>query len=277
MSTHRPDRLDRFTAERLLRGERIDADQAGTEQLADLIAAAAAPAEAGELAGEEAAVAAFREARLVPALQQRRRSMIKVALAKALTLKVGLVAVTATAAATGGVTLAASTGHLPAALGGTKPVPSHTPGDHKLPHPGKTPGMPDGVAMPSGMPSPSLAGLCKAFEAHQHKLTIAKGEPSPNGDRKQAEQAARMLKEQTDKALDAPAFKVLISKAGDKDKVAAFCAALEKAEPPKVEKPSLPQPPTTRPTDMPTNMPTKLPHGVPTQRPTGMPSIPTGH
>lgn len=57
-------RVDRgaAAADRLLREARID-DQAEKEALAGLLAAAAAPARAAELSGEQAALAAFREAR----------------------------------------------------------------------------------------------------------------------------------------------------------------------------------------------------------------------
>lgn len=57
-------RVDRraAAADRLLREARID-DQAEKEALAGLLAAAAAPARATELSGEQAALAAFREAR----------------------------------------------------------------------------------------------------------------------------------------------------------------------------------------------------------------------
>ena len=67
MSTNRSRRIDRDVAEQLLSGA-ADGRQAGPGALSDLLAAAAAPGTARELAGEEAAVAAFREAaRLMPA------------------------------------------------------------------------------------------------------------------------------------------------------------------------------------------------------------------
>ncbi|MEH0974713.1 hypothetical protein V6U77_26620, partial [Micromonospora sp. CPCC 205546] len=58
---------DRGASDRLLDAARADAprtpDVVGSEPLARLLSAAAAPARPGELAGEEAAVAAFRAAR----------------------------------------------------------------------------------------------------------------------------------------------------------------------------------------------------------------------
>src|SRR2546425_473933 len=78
---------------------------------------AAAPARASELAGEQEAVAAFRVARLTPATQLRRPSMIKTGTAKLLTLKIALAAAGALAA--GGLALAAGTGHIPSQLVGS--------------------------------------------------------------------------------------------------------------------------------------------------------------
>ena len=71
--------------------------------------------------------------------------MIKVGLARALTLKVGLAL--GAAVATGGVALAASTGTLPNPFGGK---PSHGP---EVDNGG------------NGNPSPSLFGLCDAYSA----------------------------------------------------------------------------------------------------------------
>jgi hypothetical protein len=236
MSTHRSNRIDRFTAERLLRGE-----TAGPDQLAKLLAAAAAPAERGELAGEEAAVAAFREARLIPALQPRRRSMIKTALA----IKVAAAALSATTV--GGVALAAGTGHLPESLGGAAPTARPT-ATHDT---GKASATRD--KHPNASPSPSLIGLCHAYRA---------GAGDNSG-----------------KALDNPAFTHLITVAGGKDKVAAYCADLLKTHAGKAPgshptgKPTTQ--PTTKPTTHPTTKPTTHPTTKPTTHPTGAPSTPS--
>ncbi|MFJ5552401.1 hypothetical protein [Streptomyces sp. NPDC093225] len=139
MSTNRPRRIDRDTAEQLLGAREVGA-AAGHEALAGLLAAASAPVAAGELPGQRAALAAFRAARLdaetaalserepaavppdlqvppVPAVprETRRRPMPVAALAQLLSVKVVAVAA---ATALGGFALAAGTGHLPAALGG---------------------------------------------------------------------------------------------------------------------------------------------------------------
>ncbi|WP_327065835.1 hypothetical protein [Kitasatospora sp. NBC_01302] len=139
MSTNRSRRIDRDAAEHLLGGA-ADASPDGPGALFGLLAAAAAPATADELAGEEAAVAAFREAaRLTshPSASQlstsrssaslpstsRRRPMAACVPQgfRVPTRFLGAKAVVAAFAVTaiGGVAVAAGTGHLPAALGGS--------------------------------------------------------------------------------------------------------------------------------------------------------------
>ncbi|MEV0536545.1 hypothetical protein [Kitasatospora sp. NPDC050463] len=151
MSTNRSRRIDRDTAEQLLGGA-VGGPSAGQDasltgpgasagstgpllpdggpggRVAHVLAAAAAPAVADELAGEEAALAAFREARLapVPAVPAplapvRRRSMATAALARAFSTKA--VAVVLGATALGGVAVAAGTGNLPSPLGGGSEEP----------------------------------------------------------------------------------------------------------------------------------------------------------
>jgi hypothetical protein len=149
--------------------------------------------------------------------------MIKTMLAKLLTTKLA-VATAATAAVTaGGVAAVAATGNLPgspdshsastsatAAASATSSVstteatePSH--GDAK-----------STGAVPRGSPSPSLVGLCHAYTA---------GAGSEHG-----------------KALESPAFTVLITTAGGKDKVDAYCAkALADAD--HASKGAVPSPP----------------------------------
>jgi hypothetical protein len=111
MSSIRPGRLRRHTAEQLLDGAtggRVPGDRyVGAEALAGLLAAASSPPRTAELAGEDAAVTAFRAEHLVPVSQSRRGQMIKSPLAKILTLKAGALALTLGA---GGAALAASTG-----------------------------------------------------------------------------------------------------------------------------------------------------------------------
>jgi hypothetical protein len=190
MSIHRSRRLGRVTARRLLRGEK-----AGPDRLAELLAAAAAPAGREELPGEEAAVTAFRAARLASAVAVRRPSTNKTAL----TLKAAAAALVVTAA--GGVALAA--GHLPGTTdGGATPAPQRRPGHTFVPRPSAKPS-PTHVRHSGTGPSPSLTGLCHAYRAGDDR----------------------------GKALDNPAFTHLVTVAGGKNKVAAYCAALLKPHP----------------------------------------------
>lgn len=184
MSTHRP-RIDRDAAERLLDG--AGRAQAGAEPLPTLLAAAAAPAQPGELAGWQAAAAVFRAHR-APVRQPRRRFMLKIALAKLLTVKAAAVA--ALAVGGGGVALAASTGVLPNPLSAASGTPTSAHAS----------GQPTHSAGPHGSPSPSLEGLCKAYSA--------------------------MPSDKSGKALESPAFQALITAAGGQDKVTDFCKTL---------------------------------------------------
>ncbi|MFJ8626541.1 hypothetical protein ACIRD3_27420 [Kitasatospora sp. NPDC093550] len=137
MSTNRSRRIDRDTAEQLLGGAVADPSagqeasltgpDGGPGQLARVLAAAAAPATAGELAGEEAALAAFREASLTPdpvVTPVRRRSMATAALARAFSTKAAAAVLGATALC--GVAVAAGTGNLPSPLSGGPAEPQRT-------------------------------------------------------------------------------------------------------------------------------------------------------
>ncbi|WP_439380998.1 hypothetical protein [Amycolatopsis lexingtonensis] len=131
MSKHEGRRLDRHTAEQLLRGAPADAPDA----LAGLLAAAAAPPRDGELGGEPAAMTAFLEAaQHVNAPQPRSPSMIKSISAKLLTAKVAAV-VAALFAAAGGVAAAAVTGALP--LPGSDAPAAPSASTHAQPPPGR--------------------------------------------------------------------------------------------------------------------------------------------
>lgn len=225
MNANRP-RIDRDAAEQLLRRGAPAADP-----LAALLAAAASPARPDELAGEAAVLTAFRAAHLDPVPQPRRRSMIQTAIAKLLTLKVAGAAVAATAA--GGVALAAGTGNLPG-VAGDRPA-----GVHATAKPSDNAENKHGNAAPS----PSLVGLCRAFQA---------GAGDNPG-----------------KALENPAFGALIEAAGDEESVADFCTdVLASAAPEKGA-------PTARPTvanehasNAPADRPTPPTNGKPTAHPT---------
>jgi hypothetical protein len=197
MSAHRARRIDRDTAEQLLRGAPAGS-QAGPEALVELLAAAARPPGGRELAGEQAAMAAFRAARPHAVHDAGRGSMLKTALAKMLTVKVAAAAI-AISVVGGGVALAASNGALPSTLGSGNSAkqPAHATGQ---PSPGA-----DKDKNGNAAPSPSLVGLCRAYAAG--------------------------VADNPGKALENPAFGALISAAGDKDKVTDYCTDLLKDEP----------------------------------------------
>lgn len=270
--------------ERLLNGGGVEG-----ERLNDVLAAASAPAQPTELLGLTAAVAAFRStpAPTPDAVPQRRVPMLKSILSGVAATKV--IAAAASAAAIGGVALAASTGHL-----GTS---------------GKSPASPPGLAIASGhradastgssgasgssssessasssaasssaasssaasssaasssAPSPSLVGLCHAWQAHENG-----GSASTHG-----------------KWMDSPAFTVLVTTAGGPSSVDGYCATLlaqptsastsgsTEAQPTHPAHPTHPVHPTN------TNVPTDLPTSHGNHRPTAVPShshpAPTG-
>lgn len=202
MSTNRSRRIDRDTAEQLL-GDAGAGAVSGHDALAGLLAAVSAPVGDGELPGEQAAMAAFRSARLAsvsaatstPVATPRKRNMLTPAM-----LLSAKVAATVVATALGGVAVAAGTGHLPAALGGrpasSAPAPSASapafrPGE--LP-PGTLAGSPEAVPA-------ALAELCRAYAA----------DTTPSG-RKPAEVLAERR------------FAPLVAAAGGPAAVPGYCA-----------------------------------------------------
>lgn len=224
--------IDRAAAERLLAavaspGPRHSAPDPSDEgALLALLLAARGPARTEELAGEDAAVAAFLTVRDAPvpdgagarepARPASRSRGIRRLLGRFATLKAGLVG----GLAVSGMALAAGTGVLPVPLdnpfdGGSRdtvPVASASasggPAGRRGPGAPKGPGgsgRQTGTGRPStspapgaARPDPALAGLCNAY-AH-----------SPDHGR----------------ALDGPAFQALIAAAGGRDRVDGYCAAL---------------------------------------------------
>ncbi|MFG2057099.1 hypothetical protein ACGFI9_24060 [Micromonospora sp. NPDC048930] len=171
--------------------------------------------------------------------------MSQFALAKLLTLKVGTAVLAVTA--TGGVALAAATGTLPNPL----TDPSAKPSAHATGKPSDAADQGKGPAGAKGSPSPNLAGLCHAFQA---------GAGDNPG-----------------KALENPAFRALITAAGDQEKVAAYCDTLlaaEKGKPSQAARATAtPSHPTGKPSARPTTTETErtdAPAGgnKPTARPT---------
>lgn len=247
MRANRRRRLNRNVAEQLLRSGPVSGpagQPAYRDALTGLLAVATAPAHDRELAGEAEAAMAFRRALLGPAHQPRRPSMsaTKLLAAKAVLAALGVTG--------GGVALAAATGHLPSNLTGTPAAARSAASTTAMPSANGKP-----ASHPNSSPSPSLRGLCQAY--------TAKDGSSPG------------------KALDNPAFSALITEAGGKDKVPAFCASLP-ATPhgnrptshPGGKPSSLPAPANTthpkgKPTTVPTDHPTGKPTTVPTDHPTG--------
>jgi hypothetical protein len=238
MSTNRHCRLNRTTAEQLLRGGSAS-PLADDDVLASLLVAAAAPSHGRELAGEVEAVTAFREAHLSPATQPRRPLMS--ATTKLLAVKALLAAMGITG---GGVALAAATGHLPSQLGGTPAAASSAQASASATATASASGSPG--SSPAASPSPSLHGLCQAYTA---------GVGSNPG-----------------KALDNPAFTALITAAGGKEKVAAFCTSLLATKPGHTPSPHPTGKPSSLPTQAPTAHPTGKPTTIPTAHPTGKPT-----
>jgi hypothetical protein len=162
-------------------------------RLSELISAATAPAQPGELAGLDGAIAAFQSTPVDQAAARRRRVVLKTFASGVLGTKVLAGAVSA--AAVGGVALAAGAGHIgrsaaPQGVAATHASPtagatdsgpptrsttatsfaSSTP---KATHPAKhtttsTPAVhPRATKAGLSAPSPALAGLCIAWKAHE--------------------------------------------------------------------------------------------------------------
>ncbi|MFE9693560.1 hypothetical protein [Micromonospora sp. NPDC005806] len=212
---------DRAESERLLDAARAGRPPTpGADPLAHLLAAAAAPADPGELAGEEHALAAFRVARAnaasVPARAPRRRR-----------LRVGVTAWAAglAATATAGAAFAAVSLDRPEQpapplaptsagnTGGSSAAsPTGSAGDS--PTSGTAGPAPSTGVAPTGTGGPGqpakaeqLTGLCRAY--------LAKSD------------------EQRVKALEAPAFADLVAAAGGAEQVETYCLRLVPDQGPK--------------------------------------------
>ena len=236
MSTHRRDRVDRRTAERLL-DSAAAGRPVGPEPLVRLVRAATVPGQAGELAGEDRAVTAFRVAQLAPVNVQRQRTL-KATLAKLVTVKI---AALAGALAIGGVALAAGTGALPN-------LPHVGPASHgPSVHPTGIPAQGTDPTHPRSSPSPSLVGLCHAW------LAAAADNPG--------------------KAADDPAFGALIAVAGGRERVQQYCVVLLATSRPDEGKPS--GTPGNQPTATPGDQSSKHPGKDPSKHPDrGQPATP---
>lgn len=208
MSTSTPPRLTRAATERLLDGGDGPAD------LRRLLAAAAGPGTASELAGERAAVAAFSAA--LPGAFPERPAMLRTLLSKTLAMK-AVAVIALTAGATGGVALAATSAYAPTGApdavaspavddpvgpaddgddldgpvdGGTDDA--HGPTGDRAGDPGSTGS--------SGPPGQAFPGLCRAWLA---------GPGDHPG-----------------QAADSPVFTLLVDTAGGPEQVTAYCGNL---------------------------------------------------
>ncbi|HEX6683346.1 MAG TPA: hypothetical protein VF062_11150 [Candidatus Limnocylindrales bacterium] len=222
--------LSREAAERLLSGDSTPPPE-GAERLAALLAAAAAPARPDELAGEAAAMAAFRA---------HPPTVRRWSLRRALTIKVA--AVVAATVAAGGVALASTTGLLPNPFSPPKveQSPSVGPSSGVSPTPGAGQS-PD----QHGPGTEGLKGLCRAYQA---KADNERG-----------------------KSLQTPAFEALVKAANGIEHVPAFCENLLAERPAKPDNPAdnppdrRPSATPPAPQGAPPTTPPMTPKGLPTK------------
>ncbi|MDG4800606.1 hypothetical protein [Micromonospora sp. WMMD980] len=206
---------DRAESDRRLAAARA-ATPADADPLTRLLAAAAGPAAAHELDGEDRALAAFRAARAVPATpapasapRPRRRLRIAAALSGLAATAVAGVAFAAVRLDHGPEPVVPPTsttaGTGPTGTGPSRPAPGGPPGEASGAAPSPTPPSPapSPAATPTGGPSAPppvegrLAGQCRAYLA------------KPEGQRA--------------KALTKPGFADLVAAAGGADRVESYC------------------------------------------------------
>ncbi|WP_430789763.1 hypothetical protein [Actinoplanes sp. G11-F43] len=138
--------MDRTTADSMLRGHRTG------HALDPVLSAVRAPGTGDELAGEEAAMAAFRAAAGAPAPHRRKPSAVQAWMTRMMTLKVAAVAF-ATSATVGGVALSTNNGAMrptPAGFPETSSAVPVTPKVVKTPMPASSPSR--RAATPSATP-----------------------------------------------------------------------------------------------------------------------------
>ncbi len=207
MNEH-PRDLDRETAEQLLGGASPTGD-AGAERRARLLAAAGGPPRPYEFAREEEAVAAFHAARKPSRRRLSWRSL--------LTFKV--LAVTATITV-GGLAFASTAGILPDPF--KPPAASPSTSAPSLPGRSTTRGnsTPAPVA-PSAANDAVFSGLCESY--------------------------LKRDQEGRAKSLETKPYAELVTAAGGRDKVEAYCVVVVEEEKPKPDKSKQPPPPPPQP------------------------------
>jgi hypothetical protein len=237
------DRINRIAAEQMLSTTWVGWG-VGSDPLAELLAAHAAAVRADQR------VEAVRGAHRSPGRATRKQSLVTVAIARLATAK----AAVALIAVGGGAALAAGTGHMPGlgSLGNnhgarlpaeiTAGASASSPGGDLTSTGGSPSAWPSTSAQPSATLPANVRNLCIAIDTTRG--------------------AARA------KALDDPAFGVLITAAGGKDEVAAYCAAVLGAEPGSS---------SAQPGDSSSGQPPSTPPFSPadTPTPTGAPSTPS--
>ncbi|MFI0450526.1 hypothetical protein [Actinomadura sp. 6N118] len=192
--------LDRDAAERLLRGEPGDPGTPA-EPLGRLLATATTSAQERELAGEDAAVAAFTAAFATTQLPVKRARRIP--LTRILTAKAAALSLAVTAA--GGVALAAGTGSLPMGPLDNDPVNTVSPTPRPVSKsPSTQPTGPNASQPPAnGGDQPSgLAALCRTYASGNaaHRAAL----------------------------LRSAAYSPLVSAAGGAPKVSGYCTKVLK-------------------------------------------------
>ncbi|MEO3779304.1 hypothetical protein ABGB16_21155 [Micromonospora sp. B11E3] len=211
MSLRRPDGADR-PADRSASDRLLDAARAGRpadDPLARLLAAAAAPARPGELAGEEAALAAFRAAPgPAPTRRPGRRRLTVGAFAW-----IGALAATATA----GVAVAAVTLDR-----GEEPVPPPPPAPTEAPSPSPA----DSAVTPGGA---GPGGAAPSAPGRPGTTSAGPGRPTDPGRSATAELSGlcRAYLEgpagKREDLLDTPGYAPLLDAAGGAGNVEPFC------------------------------------------------------
>jgi hypothetical protein len=199
--------------EQLLAGGRVEGNA-----LSELLGAATMPIHSAEPPGLDSALAAFRSAPAPVAAQTARRTPVLKSLLSGL-VATKVIAGVAGAAAVGGVALAASTGHLgdggnSADAPGQAIASAHradaaaSPADAASESTRASGASSDSssASSPAHAPTPSLAGLCHAWQAHE---------------RSNSDHTTRAAHSAWAKS---PAFSVLIATAGGNEGVDAYCS-----------------------------------------------------
>ncbi|WP_157411106.1 hypothetical protein [Actinoplanes rectilineatus] len=202
--------MDRETAEGALRGDL----SALPDGLAQVLRAAQAPGRPHELAGEDAAVAAFRAAGHAPGdARIRRRSTI---LTRLLSLKVAAAAF-ATTATIGGVALAAGTGTFSAAPPASSPVSDLASAGREAGQEAKR------EAAGQKATGPETAGLGTASATPGPSATA-----TPQRLAQLCTEFTGQDEQERDRALDAGYYGELVDRAGERDEVGRFCGDLRR-------------------------------------------------